>query len=110
VARQTEEHACCFKPNSASLGAVLALTAGKPLELRGGISPLTPFLSSTLKRGDMGNTMRTYAIAAFKTLPGMDAGNRQPGTCGDSIEEFTRYRGPQACRRVPHPQPRRCGS
>src|SRR4029077_2237820 len=70
VVKQTEEHVCCFKPNSAfweqyGPGGWAAL-----IELRGE-TPNTPFLFDA-KRGDMGNTMRTYAQAVFVTLA-MDA-------------------------------------
>jgi orotidine-5'-phosphate decarboxylase len=88
VVRQTEEHACCFKPNSAfweqygpdGWKALLDLKAA---------TPQTPFLFDA-KRGDMGNTMRAYALAAFTTL-GMDAATVNPYLGADSIEEFTRY-------------------
>jgi orotidine-5'-phosphate decarboxylase len=88
VARQTEEHACCFKPNSAFWEQYGPDGWKALLELREAF-PLTPFLFDA-KRGDMGNTMRTYALAAFKTLH-MDAATVNPYLGGDSIEEFTRY-------------------
>jgi orotidine-5'-phosphate decarboxylase len=53
-------------------------------------APTTPFLFDA-KRGDMGNTMRAYAIAAFSTLA-MDAATVNPYLGADSIEEFTRYK------------------
>src|SRR5712664_965421 len=88
VARQTEEHACCFKPNSAfweqygpdGWSALLALRA----EFMN-----TPFLFDA-KRSDMGNTMKAYARAVFETL-GMDAATVNPYLGADSLEEFTRY-------------------
>jgi len=54
-----------------------------------GEAPNTPFLFDA-KRGDMGNTMRTYAQAVFVTLA-MDAATVSPYLGADSIEEFTRY-------------------
>jgi orotidine-5'-phosphate decarboxylase len=89
VVRQTEEHACCFKPNSAFWEQYGPDGWKALLELRDE-APTTPFLFDA-KRGDMGNTMRTYALAAFKTL-GMDAATVNPYLGADSIEEFTRYK------------------
>src|SRR3979411_398372 len=88
VVRQTEEHVCCYKPNSAfweqygpdGLAALLELSDE---------APETPFLFDG-KRGDMGNTMRAYATTVFATLA-MDAATVNPYLGADSIEEFTRY-------------------
>jgi orotidine 5'-phosphate decarboxylase subfamily 2 len=88
VVRQTEEHACCFKPNSAFWEQYGPDGWKALLDLRGEV-PNTPFLFDA-KRGDMANTMRAYALAAFKTL-GMDAATINPYLGVDSIEEFTRY-------------------
>jgi orotidine-5'-phosphate decarboxylase len=88
VVRQTEEHVCCFKPNSAFWEQYGPDGWKALLELRGE-TPRTPFLLDG-KRGDMGNTMRAYALAVFATL-GMDAATVNPYLGGDSIEEFTRY-------------------
>jgi orotidine-5'-phosphate decarboxylase len=89
VVHQTEEHACCFKPNSAFWEQYGPDGWKALLELRDE-APTTPFLFDA-KRGDMGNTMRTYALAAFKTL-GMDAATVNPYLGADSVEEFTRYK------------------
>jgi orotidine-5'-phosphate decarboxylase len=89
VVRQTEEHACCFKPNSAFWEQYGPDGWKALLELRHE-TPNTPFLFDA-KRGDMANTMRAYARAAFKTL-GMDAATINPYLGADSIEEFTRYK------------------
>jgi orotidine-5'-phosphate decarboxylase len=88
VVRQTEEHACCFKPNSAFWEQYGPDGWRALLELRDE-SPLTPFLFDG-KRGDVGNTMRAYAITVFDTLA-MDAATVNPYLGGDSIGEFTRY-------------------
>jgi orotidine-5'-phosphate decarboxylase len=88
VVRQTEEHACCFKPNSAFWEQYGPDGWAALMELRGA-TPDTPFLFDA-KRGDMGNTMRAYARAVFETL-GMDAATINPYLGTDSIEEFTRY-------------------
>jgi orotidine 5'-phosphate decarboxylase subfamily 2 len=88
VVRQTEEHACCFKPNSAFWEQYGPDGWKALLELRAEV-PSTPFLFDA-KRGDMANTMRAYALAAFKTLA-MDAATINPYLGADSIEEFTRY-------------------
>ncbi len=88
VARQTEEHACCFKPNSAFWEQYGPDGWKALMELHDEFSS-TPFLLDA-KRGDMGNTMRAYAHAIFTTL-GMDAATIHGYMGSDSIEEFTRY-------------------
>jgi orotidine-5'-phosphate decarboxylase len=88
VVRQTEEHACCFKPNSAFWEQYGPDGWAALMELRDE-APDTPFLFDA-KRGDMGNTMRAYARAVFVTL-GMDAATINPYLGADSIEEFSRY-------------------
>ncbi|HEX9098955.1 MAG TPA: orotidine-5'-phosphate decarboxylase [Candidatus Dormibacteraeota bacterium] len=88
VVLQTEEHVCCFKPNSAFWEQYGPDGWQALLELRHEVSS-TPFLFDG-KRGDMGNTMRAYAVAVFATLA-MDAATVNPYLGGDSIEEFTRY-------------------
>jgi orotidine-5'-phosphate decarboxylase len=86
--RQTEEHACCFKPNSAFWEQYGPAGWEALMELRQE-APATPFLLDA-KRGDMDNTMRAYARAVFETLA-MDAATVQPYMGADSIQEFTRY-------------------
>jgi orotidine-5'-phosphate decarboxylase len=88
VARQTEEHACCFKPNSAFWEQYGPDGWKALMELQEEFSQ-TPFLLDA-KRGDMGNTMRAYARAVFMTL-GMDAATVTPYMGADSLEEFTKY-------------------
>jgi len=88
VVRQTEEHACCFKPNSAFWEQYGPDGWAALMELRDE-APDTPFLFDA-KRGDMGNTMRAYARSVFVTL-GMDAATINPYLGTDSIEEFSRY-------------------
>ena len=88
IVRQTQEHVCCFKPNSAFWEQYGPDGWKALLELRAE-APTTPFLFDA-KRGDMGNTMRAYATAAFATLA-MDAATVNPYLGADSIEEFTRY-------------------
>jgi orotidine 5'-phosphate decarboxylase subfamily 2 len=88
VVRQTEEHACCFKPNSAFWEQYGPDGWQALLELRVEAAG-TPFLFDA-KRGDMGNTMRAYALAVFATMS-MDAATVNPYLGADSIEEFTRY-------------------
>jgi orotidine-5'-phosphate decarboxylase len=88
IVRQTQEHACCFKPNSAFWEQYGPDGWKALLELRDE-APATPFLFDA-KRGDMGNTMRSYALAAFGALA-MDAATVNPYLGADSIEEFTRY-------------------
>jgi orotidine 5'-phosphate decarboxylase subfamily 2 len=88
VVRQTEEHVCCFKPNSAFWEQYGPDGWSALLELRAQ-APNTPFLFDG-KRGDMDNTMRAYATAVFRTL-GMDAATVNPYLGGDSLKEFTRH-------------------
>ena len=57
VVRQTEEHVCCFKPNSAFWEQYGPDGWQALLELRAEVSS-TPFLFDG-KRGDMGNTNRS---------------------------------------------------
>ena len=88
VIRQTEEHVCCFKPNSAFWEQYGPDGWAALVELRDEARN-TPFLFDA-KRGDMGNTMRAYAKAVFGTL-GMDAATVNPYLGSDSLREFTRY-------------------
>ncbi|OLD91904.1 MAG: orotidine 5'-phosphate decarboxylase [Chloroflexi bacterium 13_1_20CM_4_66_7] len=88
VVRQTEEYACCFKPNSAFWEQYGPDGWKALLELHEEFSD-TPFLLDA-KRGDMDNTMRAYARAVFQTLA-MDAATVSPYLGGDSIEEFSRF-------------------
>jgi len=88
VLRQTEEHVCCFKPNSAFWEQYGPDGWAALLELRDE-APNTPFLLDA-KRGDMDNTMRAYARAVFGTLA-MDAATVSPYLGSDSVQEFTRY-------------------
>jgi orotidine 5'-phosphate decarboxylase subfamily 2 len=88
VVRQTQEHVCCYKPNSAFWEQYGPDGWKALLELRDEARH-TPFLFDG-KRGDMGNTMRAYALTVFRTLD-MDAATVNPYLGGDSVEEFTRY-------------------
>ena len=88
VVRQTEEHVCCFKPNSAFWEQYGPDGWAALMELRDD-APNTPFLLDA-KRGDMDNTMRAYANAVFGAL-GMDAATVNPYLGSDSLREFTRY-------------------
>src|SRR5215471_15280996 len=75
VVQQTEDHVCCFKPNSAFWEQYGPDGWKALLELRDA-TPDTPFLFDG-KRGDMDNTMRAYARTVFVTL-GMDAATVNP--------------------------------
>src|SRR5713101_6304366 len=88
VVRQTEEHACCFKPNSAFWEQYGPDGWKALLELRQEFHD-TPFLLDA-KRGDMGNTMKAYAVAVFRTLA-MDAATVMPYMGHDSLEQFTQF-------------------
>ncbi len=89
VVRQTEEHVCCFKPNSAFWEQYGPDGWSALMELRSQ-APGTPFLFDG-KRGDMDNTMRAYARTVFHTL-GMDAATVNPYLGSDSLREFTSYK------------------
>src|SRR5437867_3408922 len=88
VVRATEEHVCCFKPNSAFWEQYGPDGWKALLELRDE-APATPFLLDA-KRGDLDNTMRAYARAVFDTL-GMDAATVNPYLGRDSVEQFSAY-------------------
>jgi orotidine-5'-phosphate decarboxylase len=88
VVRRTEEHVCCFKPNSAFWEQYGPDGWKALLELREEAAS-TPFLLDA-KRGDMDNTMRAYARAVFGTLA-MDAATVNPYLGSDSVREFTAY-------------------
>jgi orotidine-5'-phosphate decarboxylase len=88
VVRQTEEHVCCYKPNSAFWEQYGPDGWAALLELRDE-APSTPFLLDA-KRGDMDNTMRAYARAVFGTMA-MDAATVNPYLGSDSLQEFTSY-------------------
>lgn len=88
VVHQTEEHVCCFKPNSAFWEQYGPDGWSALLELRDS-APDTPFLFDG-KRGDVDSTMRAYARAVFEAL-GMDAATVNPYLGADSLQEFTRY-------------------
>ena len=88
VVRQTEEHACCFKPNSAFWEQYGPDGWAALMELRD-VAPDTPFLFDA-KRGDMANSMKVYAQTVFVTLA-MDAATVNPYLGADSVAEFTRY-------------------
>jgi len=88
VVRQTEEHVCCFKPNSAFWEQYGPDGWKALIELRRE-APATPFLLDA-KRGDMDNTMRAYARTVFETLA-MDAATVNPYLGADSLQEFAKY-------------------
>jgi orotidine-5'-phosphate decarboxylase len=88
VVRQTEEHVCCFKPNSA-FWEQYGPDGWKALMELHDSAPGTPFLFDA-KRGDMDNTMRAYARAVFGMLA-MDAATVNPYLGADSLREFTAY-------------------
>jgi orotidine-5'-phosphate decarboxylase len=88
IVRATEEHVCCYKPNSAFWEQYGPDGWAALLELRDA-TPRTPFLLDA-KRGDMDNTMRAYARAVFGTLA-MDAATVSPYLGSDSVREFTAY-------------------
>jgi orotidine-5'-phosphate decarboxylase len=88
VVRQTEEHVCCFKPNSAFWEQYGPDGWSALMELHHE-APSTPFLFDA-KRGDMDNTMRAYARTVFGKL-GMDAATVNPYLGADSLREFTSY-------------------
>src|SRR5947209_20512017 len=89
VVRQTEEHVCCYKPNSA-FWEQYGPDGWKALfELRAQIPADIPVLLDA-KRADVGSTMRAYARAIFDAMQA-DACTVHAYHGQDSLEEFTRY-------------------
>ena len=86
--KETEEHACCYKPNSAFWEQYGPDGWKALIELRKE-APATPFLLDA-KRADIGSTMQAYARAVFETL-GMDAVTAHAYHGADSLEEFAKY-------------------
>jgi orotidine-5'-phosphate decarboxylase len=89
VVKETEEHACCYKPNSAFWEQYGPDGWKALMELRKETAA-TPFLLDA-KRADIGSTMQAYARAVFETL-GMDAVTAHAYHGADSLEEFAKYR------------------
>src|SRR5438067_896704 len=90
VVRQTEEHVCCYKPNSAFWEQYGPDGWSALLELRGYIDRADVPVLFDAKRADLGNTMRAYARAVFETMD-MDACTIHAYHGSDSIAEFARY-------------------
>jgi orotidine-5'-phosphate decarboxylase len=89
VVRLTQEHACCYKPNSAFWEQYGPDGWQALAELRQVIPAGIPVLFDA-KRADVGNTMRAYARAIFEQLD-MDAATVHAYHGQDSLTEFTRY-------------------
>ncbi len=91
VIRQTEEHVCCFKPNSAFWEQYGPDGWKALLEVRQAAPAGIPFLFDG-KRADVGHTSAAYARAAFDAL-GMDAMTVHAYHGADSLAEFTAHVG-----------------
>jgi orotidine-5'-phosphate decarboxylase len=89
VVRRTQEHACCYKPNSAFWEQYGPDGWRALAELRQVIPAGIPVLLDA-KRADVGNTMRAYARAIFEQLD-MHAATVHAYHGQDSLAEFTRY-------------------
>ncbi len=89
VIRETTDHACCYKPNSAFWEQYGPEGLEVLRRLRRETPPEVPFLYDA-KRSDVPNTMARYAEAAFGAL-GMDAITCQGYHGADSLRELTRH-------------------
>jgi orotidine-5'-phosphate decarboxylase len=89
VVEQTADLVCCYKPNAAFWEQYGADGWRALAELRGLVPRDVPVLLDG-KRGDIGNTMRAYARAAFEWL-NADAVTASPYLGADALEELTRY-------------------
>jgi orotidine 5'-phosphate decarboxylase subfamily 2 len=89
VVRRTADHVCCYKPNAAFWEQYGPDGWQALFELRAQIPDGIPVILDG-KRGDVGNTMRAYARAAFEALDA-DAITASPYPGGDALQELTAY-------------------
>lgn len=89
VIERTSEHVSCYKPNAAFWEQYGPDGWKALIELRQRIPAGVPFLLDA-KRGDIDNTMRAYARAAFDVV-GADAVTVSPYLGADSLAVMTAY-------------------
>jgi orotidine-5'-phosphate decarboxylase len=88
---QTEEYACCFKPQMAYFAAYgLELVLQKTITYLHDTYPHCPVILDG-KRNDIGSTAEMYATEAFKRYQA-DALTVNPYMGGDTVESFARYK------------------
>src|SRR6266851_7922078 len=83
IVRQTEEYACCYKPNAAFWEQYGPDGWKALLELSDAIPAGVPLLLDA-KRGDIGSTMAAYARAVFVVV-GADAVTAWPYVGSDAL-------------------------
>ncbi len=89
VVAQTQDVACCYKPNVAFWEQYGPDGMAALLELRRRIPRQAPVVLDA-KRGDVGHTMRAYARALFERFEA-DAVTASPYLGGDALRELTAY-------------------
>ncbi len=89
VVRRTADHVCCYKPNAAFWEQYGPDGWQALFELRAQIPDGIPVILDG-KRGDVGNTMRAYARAAFEALDA-DAVTASHYLGADALQELTAY-------------------
>lgn len=90
IIEATQDIACAYKPNAAFYEA-LGINGIRALEQTAKLLPSDSFFILDAKRGDIGNTSRMYAKAAFDIL-GADAVTVSPYMGEDSISPFLEYK------------------
>ncbi len=91
IIEATKEFACAYKPNVAFYEA-LGINGISALEKTLKIIPSDAFVILDAKRGDIGNTSKMYAKAAFEIF-GADAVTVSPYMGKDSVTPFLEYPG-----------------
>lgn len=91
IIERTADVACCYKPNSAFFEAAGAEGMAVLRDVIAAVPGDTPVILDA-KRGDIGNTAKAYARAAFEYL-GVDAITVSPYLGQDSVAPFLAYEG-----------------
>jgi uridine monophosphate synthetase len=91
IIERTADIACCFKPNSAFFELAGAEGMAVLRDVIAAVPGDIPVLLDA-KRGDIGNTAKAYASAAFEYL-GADAITVSPYLGRDSVAPFLAYEG-----------------
>ena len=94
IVEQTADQVCCYKPNIAFFEQFGAEGWHALREVISAIPEDIPVLLDA-KRGDIGNTAKAYARAAFDVL-GVDAITLNPYLGQDSVSPFLAYAGKMA--------------
>ena len=91
IIEQTLDDGCCYKPNIAFFEQSGGQGLSALQEIIAHIPPHVPVLLDA-KRGDIGNTAKAYARAAFEIL-NVDAITVNPYLGADSVTPFLEYEG-----------------